>query len=58
MKKKYNLYILESEFVKYSKGIDFDFITYIKQRQEYKNLRYRIKKGYDEKMLHPLPKDK
>jgi hypothetical protein len=52
------LFILESEWIKYSKGLDFTYMTYLKQRQEYDNLKYRIKKGYDAKTLHPLLKDK
>jgi len=59
MKKEHDSqFILESEWKKYSKGFDADYIAYLKQRQEYDNLKYRIKKGYDAKTLHPLLKDK
>lgn len=58
MEKECDLFMLESEWIKYSKGFDFTYMTYLKQRQEYDNLKYRIKKGYDAKTLHPLPKNK
>ena len=59
MEKEYDSqFILESEWKKYSKGFDADYIAYLKQRQEYINLNYRVKYGYDAKILHHLPKSK
>lgn len=56
MEKEYLTF--KSERAEYPQGLGFTWNTYIKQRQEYRNLNYRMNKGYDAKTLHPLPKDK
>lgn len=58
MEKECDLLILESEWMKYSKGLGLTYMDYLKQREKYDNLNYRIRKGYDAKTLHILPKDK
>jgi len=56
--KKDSLILLKISSPEFYKESDSDYITYIKQSQKYLNLNYRIKEGYDAKMLHPLSKDK
>ena len=53
-----SLILLKISSPEFYKESDSDYITYIKQSQKYINLNYRIKEGYDAKMLHPLPKNK